>query len=299
MIRYCDARGGDRGDQVRVSVVTLAGDAQSGYADRSFYAGTSYFNTVRGLRCTSDGRRLYICDSGNDAIRMIDLDAKNVSTIVGGIERNRLLLNTTHTPHANPNHVVLQPRMCAWDKSLAKPDECLWFTAFDTSGDFGGQIMQLFTSTGQARRFEARISGRFHPFGIDITATGVVVVTCIATHSIYTFGAGTSHGFAARVSGLGVCVPGFSHSNHDQTANQHHTPSDVIWFDSEPQQRVAYVLDSGNHLLRAAVYQLKDSYLKPFLVNNNPPPSDAAAAAAVASAPAPAPAPLSTSSDKK
>ncbi|HEY7855530.1 MAG TPA: hypothetical protein VIC32_03730 [Terriglobales bacterium] len=63
------------------TVTTLAGTNASGFADGSLTA--ARFNHPFGILASSDGTKLYIADTGNNAIRLIDLTAATVSTIAG------------------------------------------------------------------------------------------------------------------------------------------------------------------------------------------------------------------------
>ncbi|HXR97043.1 MAG TPA: hypothetical protein VN709_04285, partial [Terriglobales bacterium] len=63
------------------TVTTVAGTNASGFADGSLTA--ARFNHPFGVLATADGTKLFIADTGNNAIRLIDLTAGTVTTIAG------------------------------------------------------------------------------------------------------------------------------------------------------------------------------------------------------------------------
>lgn len=63
-------------------VSTIAGGSSTGYVDGPLAA--ARFNNPYGIAATSDGNKLYVADTGNNAIRLVDLQAGTVSTIAGG-----------------------------------------------------------------------------------------------------------------------------------------------------------------------------------------------------------------------
>ncbi|MGH9415674.1 MAG: hypothetical protein ACRD01_03520 [Terriglobales bacterium] len=64
-------------------VSTIAGShAQAAYVNGTFAA--ARFNHPYGILVSPDGTKLYVADTGNDAIRLIDLSAGTVSTLAGG-----------------------------------------------------------------------------------------------------------------------------------------------------------------------------------------------------------------------
>lgn len=63
-------------------VSTVAGGSSAGYVDGPLAA--ARFNNPYGIAATADGNKLYVADTGNNAIRLVDLQAGTVSTIAGG-----------------------------------------------------------------------------------------------------------------------------------------------------------------------------------------------------------------------
>lgn len=63
-------------------VTTLAGATSAGFSDGALDA--ARFNAPQGVALSSDGGKLYVADSGNNAIRVVDLEAGTVSTLAGG-----------------------------------------------------------------------------------------------------------------------------------------------------------------------------------------------------------------------
>lgn len=61
---------------------TIAGGASTGDVDGPLAA--ARFNHPYGVAASDDGNKLYIADTGNNAIRLVDLQAGTVSTIAGG-----------------------------------------------------------------------------------------------------------------------------------------------------------------------------------------------------------------------
>jgi len=63
-------------------VTTLAGATSPGFADGALNA--ARFDAPQGVALSADGGKLYVADSGNNAIRVVDLASGNVSTLAGG-----------------------------------------------------------------------------------------------------------------------------------------------------------------------------------------------------------------------
>lgn len=63
-------------------VSTIAGGNAAGYVDGPLAA--ARFNNPYGIAAAADGNKLYVADTGNNAIRLVDLQAGTVSTIAGG-----------------------------------------------------------------------------------------------------------------------------------------------------------------------------------------------------------------------
>lgn len=63
-------------------ISTIAGGSSAGYVDGPL--ASARFNNPYGLAATSDGNKLYVADTGNNAIRLVDLQAGTVSTVAGG-----------------------------------------------------------------------------------------------------------------------------------------------------------------------------------------------------------------------
>ncbi len=63
-------------------VTTIAGGTTAGYTDGSLSA--ARFDQPMGIAASPDGSRIYVADTGNNAIRIIDLNADTVSTLAGG-----------------------------------------------------------------------------------------------------------------------------------------------------------------------------------------------------------------------
>lgn len=68
-------------DLAAQTVSTIAGTNASGYVDGPLL--TARFNHPFGVLASSDGTKLYIADTGNNVIRLIDLNQGTVSTIAG------------------------------------------------------------------------------------------------------------------------------------------------------------------------------------------------------------------------
>lgn len=67
------------------SVALVAGQGEAGFRDGTFT--TALFNKPLGLAASSDGTRLFVADSGNNRIRMIQLDQKNQVTTLAGQDK--------------------------------------------------------------------------------------------------------------------------------------------------------------------------------------------------------------------
>lgn len=68
-------------DLATSTVSTVAGTNASGYVDGPI--ASARFNNPFGILASADGTKLYIADTGNNAIRLIDLTAGTVSTLAG------------------------------------------------------------------------------------------------------------------------------------------------------------------------------------------------------------------------
>jgi hypothetical protein len=62
-------------------VLSIAGSSRTGYSDAT--GAEAYFNSLGGVVCTSDGSRLYACDTENHRIRSIDVSSRAVCTVAG------------------------------------------------------------------------------------------------------------------------------------------------------------------------------------------------------------------------
>ncbi|MGH9476656.1 MAG: hypothetical protein ACRD1C_10015 [Terriglobales bacterium] len=103
------------------TVTTITGtNAHYGYADGP--EASALFNHPFGILISPDGTKLYIADTGNDRIRMIDLTAAMVSTIAG---------NGTHGDTDGPamSATFSEPNGLAWDV----PGRSLFISDFETA----------------------------------------------------------------------------------------------------------------------------------------------------------------------
>ncbi len=230
------------------TIVPIAGGEKPGFADGVLVA--AQFNTIYGIACTrsrtssgAGGERLYTTDSFNHRIRMIELKTCAVSTVCGdGKEEHR-----DGTGIANTS--LKRPRKLAFDRSpTVTPDTILYITAPNV-------IRKLNIATGQLSTIKLSAAGAkfgIDPYGIDCTPTGMLVVTCRATHAVYMINPNT--GDVDKLAGApdfkGAAVPAGINGNVDGPCNtkaKFDWPVDVQLIDAE---QCAYVCEHGNNRIR-------------------------------------------------
>ncbi len=111
VVRYCDVDSG--------AADVVAGHKQAGNADG--VGKEARFSVVRGLACTSDGKRLYMSDCDNNKIRAIELDgSRRVSTAAGHGRKGKEDGKCSEAGIYGPSRIV-------FDRSVtADPDSVLW-----------------------------------------------------------------------------------------------------------------------------------------------------------------------------
>ena len=82
-------------------VVAVYGSGRTGFDDGAAVSAT--FRQPQGMALTVDGERLYVADTGNHAVRAIDLDTGDVSTLAGTGERGG------YQPGTAPNVALASP----------------------------------------------------------------------------------------------------------------------------------------------------------------------------------------------
>ena len=91
------------------SVQYAIGSGVAGFADGA--AETAEFRDPQGLELSPDGQTLYVADTRNHAVRAVDLDSREVSTLAGTGEQIRFLLTepspALETPMASPWDVLM------------------------------------------------------------------------------------------------------------------------------------------------------------------------------------------------
>lgn len=87
----------------------VIGSGQEAFVNGDFSAAA--FASPRGMALSSDGTMLYVADTGNHAIRAVDLQARQVATLIGNGQRSRAL---PPKPGVAPDVALSSP----WDVAL-------------------------------------------------------------------------------------------------------------------------------------------------------------------------------------
>ncbi len=87
------------------TVTTITGGVAPGFADGP--AATATFNTPSGLAL--DGNQLYIADSENSTIRLMDLGARAVTTVAGSLDQGAVDASGTAARFQEPEGLALAP----------------------------------------------------------------------------------------------------------------------------------------------------------------------------------------------
>ncbi len=164
-IRYCTA----------TAVTLVAGSTKPGVTDGIGTAAS--FNVVWGLLCTSNGDRLFVSDFHNHLIRSVDTKTRAVTTIVGDG-------HGVSTDGIGTQCSICEPRKLVFDRSpKSKPQSVIFITSRHA-------IRRMEVATGLVTTLPLKVdvkSTYFCPYGIGVTPTGHLIVTCTLTASIYVF----------------------------------------------------------------------------------------------------------------
>ena len=149
-----------------ISVSTLAGSSR-GFTDGNSAAAA--FNGLSGLACTADGGRLYVADTGNHAIRELDLISGRVRTVAGSGSSG--VIDGATAQFHSPQGLAITP------------DGALLYVA-----DTGNNLLRaVVTETGQTSAIAGSgdqgtadaspaLSGRLHsPNGLALTSDAAVL----------------------------------------------------------------------------------------------------------------------------
>ncbi len=237
-IRSVDSSAGTKG------VVSLfAGSIQNGRRDG--VGEEAEFASVCDLLVTSAGDRLYVCDSLNCQIRMVDTKSRRVKTLAGS------------GPGANRDGIgerssISNPRRLAFDRNPSVKPESYLFITTDRA------IRRLHVSSGEVTTCKwLDKPAHLTPLGVCSISVGLIV-SCFGTHSIYLFDPyrGTSQLLAgAGVVDLGATAAGYEDGT-GKTARFWH-PYSLVADDGE---RCIYITDHSNQRIRRMT--LPDSFFQ-------------------------------------
>ncbi len=224
---------GDRSSIRYVDTTSQIVSLVAGSSDQWCFDGiwaVARFNTVNGLACTSTGSRLYVCDSNNYKIRMVDTKTKQVTTVAGNGEQGM------------EDGVALKcgmaaPQKLTFDRSRkVKPDTVLFITTplgirrFDTAT---GKIITLYWNDRGSLL-------RSSPSGIVSTASGHLIVSCVETSAVYLLD-------PTALEGQPLVSPVSGYADGSGAVARFFSAIDLVVIDTE---RCAYLADWGNGRVR-------------------------------------------------
>ncbi len=252
-------------------VTLIAGSSQTGYADGTGEA--AKFKDISGLVMIRSGEVCYCADSDNHRIRVITLHGAEsgtgtVTTVCGdGAMRHSDGVGTT------TGCSIYSPSRMVWDPTTRVPDSVLYITAFSSIRRFDVATAQLTTvklnGKGKGNGKDDGGAAAFgNLFGLAVTSTGVLVATCVETHSLYAIDPVSGDWMVLAGAGLQGAKDG------PPKDAQFKGPADVLLLESEC---AVIVSDRRNHRIR---YIQLDEWIH---VPNTSSSSAAPAAAAAAS----------------
>ncbi len=160
-------------------VLDVAGSGLPGYLDGGF--GVAEFDQPQGMALAEDGRTLYLADTGSHAIRALDLETRQVSTLLGtGDQAARY----PPLPGFGPDVAITSP----WDVALDRGtlyiamagSHQIWALNLETSGAswFAGSGRE---STLNGRRLDAELA---QPSAVVVLSDGSIAFADSESSSI-------------------------------------------------------------------------------------------------------------------
>ncbi len=214
-------------------VSLIAGSSQSGSTDGT--GESAAFNQAMGLRCTSDRRSLYVCDNGNNSMRLIKLETTNDTDASTGTAVTTAVTSTVFGRMSEPCRCVFDPSpACA-------PDSTLYVSVLNG-------IKRCNTVTGTADDVTLHVATPFNPYAIDCCPTGVLIVACAVKHSLYAID--PHGGFASRIAGSGSVGDAGYHEDNKRKSKYHNKYNRVSDLCVSATQRCIWLADTGNHRIR-------------------------------------------------
>lgn len=211
-------------------VTTLAGSGKKGYFDN--YGTGAQFSTIEGLALDEANSKLYAVDSGNNKIRMIDLNTKQVTTVAGTIT-GRSDGPTSSAQFDTPMGLALdsQGKLYVGDKANHRIRVI----------DLAANTVKTLAGSGSSGFEDAAACGaKFqNPSGVAVDTTGKVYILDQTNKRIRVVSNGTVSTFAGGESGF-ADGPG-------QSAQFKLTSPALIAVDSTGN---VYVPDIGNNKIR-------------------------------------------------
>ncbi len=219
-------------DTVSDTVSLVAGDSVCDNEDG--VGSAARFNWVCGLLCTSSGDRLFVADSGNNLIRMVDTKTRAVMTIAGNTKPKS-------EDGVGLNCSIHDPHKLVFDRSPnVEPESIIYISADNSIRRFNLKTSHMSTCAWKT----SAASNKIDPFGLCCTPTGHLLFACPNTNAVYAFDppsgelellAGSGH------TGMEPCVDGPGRTARfmfvfDMTVVEH--------------ERCAYVVDHTANRLR-------------------------------------------------
>ncbi len=210
----------------------VAGSARSGYADG--VGSAAAFRDVNDLLCTRSGgdgsRRLFAVDHGNRRIRTVDVKSGAVTTTTDTTDPN------LGFGFGSPGASIGAPRKFTFDRAPSvKPESALYITSD------GIVRLDLDTLTATPCPNTEKLN---NAWGIDCTARGQLIVSCVTTRSVYLYDPNT--GERSLLAGSGVYGPTTRTDGVGQAA-RFSFPFDLVLVKLD---RCVYVCDTGKYLTR-------------------------------------------------
>ncbi len=229
--------------QLSVSGARLISGSHYGWADGRGV--DAEYTHISGLSCTSDGKQLYVTDAEVHKLRTVNVETGDTVTVAGdGINRTKAGVGLA----ASFN----EPRQMVWDRARsAAPDSTLYIASMDSIRRYETKSKRCSTvkwvwagvDESLPRPPSAITIQRLSLNGIEcVPDTGMLIVSCAATHSIYA--ADPVSGVAEMIAGSGRTGFGDGLALDEGCFEQ---PGGLILCDNN--EHAAYVCDSGGDRL--------------------------------------------------
>ncbi len=230
------------GTTLETSRYIYVGDGNAGFTDGAF--ATTRFRDPHGMALSDDGETLYIADTGNHAIRSVNLQAGTVETVAGTGRQSQNVV----TPGPAGNTDLNSP----FDLAMSA-DGTRLYIALSGAHQIGLLDLsngELIVSAGSGREGRADGSAQdaafAQPSGLALSADGVVSFVADAESSSLR-AVTTKDGATHTIAGGDLFDWGNTDGDKETARFQH--PLGVA-VSCEPNNMILFIADTYNHALR-------------------------------------------------